>query len=177
MYTHRYYLTGEKVNNHIWESNLSSKPKAKRLVNCFSMHINTETRLTVSHTGVSCNLLGVQISREGLSLSLWRFFSLDQTGERIVWKRTGMVFHVKEKQKIRKENVWNEYDVTLVVYDTKWCGVFFCRHSLVEDGLKLPSWWAADLFFRSRVMPDSISNTRQDFTFSTCTNAAAYNMY
>lgn len=84
MYTHRYYLTGEKVNNHIWESNLSSKPKAKRLVNCFSMHINTETRLTVSHPGVSCNLLGVQISREDLSLSLWCFFSLDQTGERIV---------------------------------------------------------------------------------------------
>lgn len=120
MYTHRYYLTGEKVNNHIWESNLSSKPKAKRLVNCFSIHINTETRLTVSHTGVSCNLLGVQISREDLSLSLWCFFSVDQTGERIVWKRTGMVFNVKE-------NVCNEYYVPLVVYETNWCGVFFLQ--------------------------------------------------
>uniref|UniRef100_H3CL25 Myb-like, SWIRM and MPN domain-containing protein 1 n=1 Tax=Tetraodon nigroviridis TaxID=99883 RepID=H3CL25_TETNG len=26
----QYYLTGEKVNNHIWESNSGSKPKAKR---------------------------------------------------------------------------------------------------------------------------------------------------
>lgn len=76
-----------------------------------------------------------------------------------------MVFHIFKKMYI-------EYYVTLVVYETKWCGVFFCRHSLVEGGLKLPSWWAADLFSRSRVMPDSISNTRQDFTFSTYTNAA-----
>lgn len=176
MYTHRYYLTGEKVNNHIWESNLSSKPKAKRLVNCFSMHINTETRLAVSHTGVSCNLLGVQISREDLSRSLWCFFSLDQTGERIVWKRTGMVFRVKEKQKKRKCMKWVLCHPCCVWDKVVWC-VFFWRHSLVEDGLKLPSWWAADLFFRSRVMPDSISNTRQDFTSSTYTNAAAYNTY
>lgn len=168
MYTHRYYLTGEKVHNHIWESNLSSKPKAKRLVICSSMYINTETRVTVSH--ISCNLLGVQISRENLSLSLWCFISLDQTGERIVWKWTGMVFHVKKKMYLQI------ITSPSLCMRQNGCGVFLCRHSLVEDGLKLPSWWAADLFSRSRVMPDSISNTRQDFTFSTYTNAATYKM-
>lgn len=39
MHTHRYYLTGEKAHNHIWDSNSSSKAKAKRLVNCSSMLI------------------------------------------------------------------------------------------------------------------------------------------
>lgn len=40
------------------------------------------------------------------------------------------------------------------------CVVFFCRLSLVEGGLKLPNWWEAVLFFRSRAMPDNISNRR-----------------
>lgn len=82
MYNHRYYLTGEKVHNHIWETNSSSKPKAKRLVNCSPMHINTDSSLSVSH--ISYNFLGVQVSSENLSLSRECFLSLVQTGERIV---------------------------------------------------------------------------------------------
>ena len=80
-----------------------------------------------------------------------------------------MVYHVKKRKKI---NVRKEYCYPGCVRDKV---AFLCRHSLGEGGLKSPSWWAAGLFSRSRVMPDSISNTRQ--VFSIYANAATCKMY